>query len=61
MQVCIELAGQTHSSCFCTRKASWDEQGTNSRRVHTTLLRGRIARHRRPRLVYIVFNHFALP
>ena len=20
--------GQTHSSCICTRKASWDEQGT---------------------------------
>ena len=28
--------------CICTRKASWDEQGTSSRRVHTTLLRAEL-------------------
>ena len=35
MQVCI---GHMRSSCICTRKASWGEQGVSSRRVHTTLL-----------------------
>ena len=52
MQVCSEHQhGATHSSCICTRKASWDEQGTSSRRVHTSLLRADVPgswhRHRR--------------
>jgi len=40
--------GHTHSSCICTRKTSWGEQGTSSRRVHTTLLRAELSggRHR---------------
>jgi hypothetical protein len=39
MQVCSE---HTHSSSICTRKASWGEQGSSSRREHTTLLRAEL-------------------
>ena len=34
--------GHMRSSCICTRKASWGEQGPHSRRVHTTLLRAEL-------------------
>jgi len=49
--------GQTHSSCICTRKASWGEQGTSSRRVHTTLLRAALSGswHRHRRQCYLGF------
>ena len=44
--------GHMRSSCICTRKASWGEQGTSSRKVHTILLReelpGSWYRHRGP-------------
>ena len=46
MQVCIEHQHWANTQLMHLHlcKASWDEQGTRSRRVHTTLLRGRIAR-----------------
>ena len=55
MQVYVQwapaLGTYTHSSCICAREASWGEQRTSSRKVHTIMLRAELPgswhRHRR--------------